>query len=576
MKLSHRSMLRNNNIMYALFIILLVLAIYIPALNGDIISIDDANILTAYGENSSISLFDIFIPGRGYYFRPLVELSFFLDYHLWGQNPVILHAENILIHAINSVLIFFIVINLVPERLFNAIICATLFAVHPVNSEAVCWIAGRTDPLALTFIFSSLLFLLNGINSKSISCYWYAFVFGFCAILTKETAIMLFPVSIFILWWFRAEKNILRVAWIAIGVVFLTIAGVLFSGIITRQKAISELPFGLNNSLPELFVNGTTYFGFYLSKVLFPLPLNYAITEVAKGYVLVAILFVVLLIVFKSRTYWYVLIVSGCLFLLPSVLAGVLEVAWTVVAERYMYIPMGFFSMGVAGLVDSRNMSMPLKAALNVSLVSIVVLLSVFTFQRAQVWQSNLTLFEDSVDKSPNFPLLRNELAVALMKAGKVKEAREQLDIAKGMVMSSAVRQLVMKNSLLFDIDGKSPEDARNVILTYTSSNYSEVGTEELTILRRIDYSLYNTIKTKHMRRTLINEMVVISDVLFERTKDPLFLYNNGQLMLKYGSPKAAIQYFQRTLDAASDDSPYKGYALKLVQSLKARTNEEN
>lgn len=93
------------------------------------------------------------------FYRPLQSLSYMLDYRLWGENPAGYRATNILIHCANGILIFFLL------RLFFGNIAsflgAAFFLVHPVNTSAVAYIAGRSDLLALFLLLSSFLFLVR-------------------------------------------------------------------------------------------------------------------------------------------------------------------------------------------------------------------------------------------------------------------------------------------------------------------------------------------------------------------------------------------------------------------------------
>ena len=82
----------------------MILAVYYPAMLSGIHTIDDPGIFSLY--STSPSLATILLPGNGYYYRPLIELSFWLDNRLWGMEPVAMHLENILLHCVNSLLVF--------------------------------------------------------------------------------------------------------------------------------------------------------------------------------------------------------------------------------------------------------------------------------------------------------------------------------------------------------------------------------------------------------------------------------------------------------------------------------------
>ncbi len=89
------------------------------------------------------------------YYRPIVTLSYFVDYALWGEDPAGYHATNIFLHMANVLLVFGIGCILLRSR-EAAFVAAAVFAVHPVHTESVTWISGRTDLLASVFVLASV------------------------------------------------------------------------------------------------------------------------------------------------------------------------------------------------------------------------------------------------------------------------------------------------------------------------------------------------------------------------------------------------------------------------------------
>ncbi len=117
------------------------------------------------------------------YYRPLTTLSYAWDYSLWRLEPLGYHLTNILVHAANSALAFLLLRRLgLGER--TAWIAAALFAVHPIHSESVAWISGRTDLLA--FLFATLALLLRDRPRGR----WLAPVALAAGLLSKEMAVV--------------------------------------------------------------------------------------------------------------------------------------------------------------------------------------------------------------------------------------------------------------------------------------------------------------------------------------------------------------------------------------------------
>jgi len=90
------------------------------------------------------------------YYRPLTTLSYMFDRALWGLKPFGFHLTNIALHGLASVLAFFFLLRLGLSR-GQAGAAAALFAVDPLHSENVAWIAGRTDLLAFVFGVGAIL-----------------------------------------------------------------------------------------------------------------------------------------------------------------------------------------------------------------------------------------------------------------------------------------------------------------------------------------------------------------------------------------------------------------------------------
>ena len=94
-------------------------------------------------------------PTRSFY-RPLVSLSYMIDYALWGLAPRGYHATNLLLHAIVATLVFLLGRRWLGCRT-TALLAAALFAVHPSHVENVVWISGRTDMVCALFYLAALL-----------------------------------------------------------------------------------------------------------------------------------------------------------------------------------------------------------------------------------------------------------------------------------------------------------------------------------------------------------------------------------------------------------------------------------
>lgn len=136
------------------------------------------------------------------YFRPLVILSFGLDYLLWGYNPAGYHLANGVIHALCTALAGGLAFSLFGKRHYPvALFAAFLFAMHPIHEFNVFWLSGRTDSLCTLFYLASALCFLRLLRARRVAG-WFAAVLalGSLALMSKEMAYTL-PFACFLLYW---------------------------------------------------------------------------------------------------------------------------------------------------------------------------------------------------------------------------------------------------------------------------------------------------------------------------------------------------------------------------------------
>lgn len=148
-----------------LLVLAAVFAAYSPSLSGEFVWDDEALILNARSIHSLQPLSSYFTRGfwsedQDYaatnYFRPLVTLSYALDWQLWEGRPQGFHLTNVLVHLINCLLAFLLARKW-GARFVPAVAAMAIFGFYPHLTECVAWISGRTDVLAAFFTLLALL-----------------------------------------------------------------------------------------------------------------------------------------------------------------------------------------------------------------------------------------------------------------------------------------------------------------------------------------------------------------------------------------------------------------------------------
>ncbi len=165
---TERSRLRNS-VISLLIIAALGFAVYANSLGGKFLWDDDLLVKdNLYIRNwSHISKIFSGNIGAGAMvkfpsYRPLQILTYVIDHSLWKANPSGYHLTNILFH-ISAALCIFWLINILFGNNLLSLLTAALFVVHPIHTEAVSYISGRADPMALTFMLLAFVFYVKSI-----------------------------------------------------------------------------------------------------------------------------------------------------------------------------------------------------------------------------------------------------------------------------------------------------------------------------------------------------------------------------------------------------------------------------
>lgn len=375
------------------------------------------------------------------YYRPMMHLIYLLNFHLFGLKPWGFHLVNVLFHAANVVLVFH-----VASRLFTMsgvrmgsvwfappFLAALLFATHPIHTEAVDWIASIPE-LSFTFFFLvafALHISKEGLSPARVMLSACAY---FVSLLCKETALMLLPVLLlFEIVFHRSLTQRFRsyvphfgatgvYLWVRYQVLYHTFLPITAF----HEKQLTTYQLIIN--IPPLIYE-------YIRSCVIPGPLNFwhffrpisSVMSIAALPGLLAAAFLVAAGVFSWRKnrmdfFWIFL------FLAPLIPAFYIKtLPGKPFAERYLYLPsVGFvvlLAMGLSSLIQK-------KTSAGITLVvAITLLYSGVAFERNRDWKDAVTLFQDTVQKSPEATIPRYDLAIAFYRSGKVDAALEHLTI---------------------------------------------------------------------------------------------------------------------------------------------------
>src|SRR5450755_2187698 len=196
---------------FPLTIVLLTMLAFLPALRNDFVDFDDpVNFVNnenyrGLGADQIGWMWTSHLSGH---YIPITWMTLGLDYSIWGMAPFGYHLTNIVWHAANAVIFYFLALALfrkaIPENQaemraripFGALFAALLFAVHPLRAESVAWVTERRDVVSGLLYLLAILVYVRGVRetpSRPIERkhYWGCFALFVLGILSKEMVVTL-------------------------------------------------------------------------------------------------------------------------------------------------------------------------------------------------------------------------------------------------------------------------------------------------------------------------------------------------------------------------------------------------
>lgn len=575
-----------------LLLVFVTLCVYYPTLFVPFNSLDDQIFASNLLNQQGFSLSRHFSPGgTSNYYRPLLSLSFEIDKYVGGLQESFMHLVNVLVHLLNVVLIWLIARRfgelLQRPSAWLPLLAALLFALHPINTEAVNWIAGRTDLLAGTFVFIALYALLEFIDRRNL--FWG--VVGAVALLggalCKETALFFVPGACFLLLC-RPEQG--RATWplrwvlpVMYAVVVTTYFGLRWgafnidrglghTGKLAAQTVGNVVSAGEGTltaaTVPFPWFDAVTVvfkaIGFYALKLLQPLPLNFAIHRLDGAYVIPGIALFVILIVLAWRRQligWPFLVSAS--IAVSALFVIFTQIAWTPIAERYMYIPCGSFVIGMVYMVGTRQTLLSKQRATTILVFLLLGVSSWATASRNMIWQDNLTLYQDAVRQSPDFAPAKNQLALALIAHNRREDANEML--ASNEMPVSKIASLNVAAALF---DRGEYAAARDNLLHRLENNPADLETKILKMLVKMTSKYLNDINDETLKRDGYSDILEWLERIKEISPTGFNYYRIGRIQLILEDKVAAQHAFAEAARRFPPDSIYKKPATKLATDL--------
>lgn len=376
----------------------------------------------------------------GWFYRPMMTLSYLINWNLWGGRAFGFHLFQVIIHLLNSILIFGVFEGIlgrekIPRVKLPSFFVALIFAVHPGNVEAVAYIAALQESLYTLFILLIFFIFLRVWDKEKRGGGWGLWgtlgILGLLAFLSKEVSVFIIPLfSVFLI--FYQKKHL--VYWLVSS--FSALFVYFFLRLMVAKIPITPVNIGpvAESPLWQRLMTIPYALGSYLRIIFFPKDLlvsqHTLITSVTDfrfwGYLGVlgglGILGVWVGVRLRSKlffffTFWFLGSLSLVLNIIPLDMT---------VAERWLYFPLiGFLgvlgslgTLGILGAGKAKNLGVFLAMA-------IIIGFSGRTMLRNFDWKNGLTLYGHDVQFNEEAFDLENNYGVELFRVGQIEEAKK-------------------------------------------------------------------------------------------------------------------------------------------------------
>ena len=361
--------------------------------------------------------------GHSNYYRPLIALSYMVDYARSGLTAKGYHLTNIIVHTANVALVWCILVELAVPSLIAAL-AACLFAVHPALAESVAWISGRTDLIATTFMLLSVLLCITARRKARINILLStlsATAFA-CALFSKESAIITPLLALLLASTTGAPRKVSPRDLIPYAVAALV-------WFIARLLALDN-PIGVSSTEGVSLKIGILALLHLWGTIVWPpvFRIEYGSSLTGESLAIGAVCGVLLLgwVVYSIRSLHSsplvrALYIAGIIAFIPSALAIMLK---SMIGVRLVYTAAAFILPACVLLLRER---LSLRPFFTVT-VALCAILSYCSVERSSLWRSDRVLFSKALEASAASTRNHLNLGIALYNDGELRAALEQLD----------------------------------------------------------------------------------------------------------------------------------------------------
>ena len=348
--------------------------------------------------------------------HPLTWFTHIMDISFYGFNPSGHHITNTILHTANSVLCFFLFLEL-TKGFWQSAFIALLFALHPLHIESVAWVAERKDLLSCFFFILTILQYSFYVRTQKSKHYIFSLIFFTLGLTSKPMLVTLPFVLLLLDYWplkrvkeIKWDSNIINLILAKTPFFLLTIASCIIT-FIAQKEGGAVHPISFSVKIYNIFLS---YFS-YLYKMVFPFnlailyPYNNKLTFLDGFLPFFFLVLLTALFIWQMKKRPYLIV--GWLWYLGMLVPviGIIQVGAQSMADRYSYIPLiGIFFL-ITFFITSK-----IKNRVVLSILSVMVLSFLFTVSKAQLkhWQTPYTIFQHTVNVTGENAVAQNNLGV--------------------------------------------------------------------------------------------------------------------------------------------------------------------
>ncbi len=428
---------------------------YLPVWRAGFIWDDDTFLWRNALIQSPDGLFRLWFTTSAPDYFPLTSTTLWLEWRLWGMNPLGYHLVNVLLHALSAVLLWRVLARL---KIPGAALAAAIFAVHPVNVESVAWITERKNTLAMCFYLLSLQLYLRSEKRRdpapeagqpaaalsapsdrlpALALFYCLSLLAFICALLSKTAVAPLPVVLLGLAWWRRGRLELKDVWRSVPFFAFAAAAGLVAVWFQYHRAIGASLLDVrNDSFGSRLAGAGWALWFYLYKAVLPWHLSFVYPRwhidgtQALSYVPGVLFVAVLLVCWRYRRGWGRGMLLGlgyfAVMLLPVLgFVNIYFMRYSLVADHWQYFaiigPVALAAAGIscAGTACGRERRWLPRAVGG----ALVLVLGVSTAREAATYTDLKSLWTATLARNPAAGLAHNNLGTLLLAQGHANEA---------------------------------------------------------------------------------------------------------------------------------------------------------